>query len=90
MTRTLISLALLTLAACGDKVVVRHDPTGKLAECPAPAFKHVVGQPYAHTLINWRSLRIIRPGDMVTKDYRQDRLNVDLDEAEVIARIWCG
>lgn len=81
-------LALLLLAACGP--VVEHDETGEILVCPAPAFQDFVGQPYVNTLFNWPSLRIIRPGDAVTEDYRTDRLNIDLDDAEVITRIWCG
>ena len=36
------------------------------------------------------SYRVIRPGDAVTMDYRPDRLNVYLDDADVIERIACG
>ncbi|MFT4249835.1 MAG: I78 family peptidase inhibitor [Candidatus Woesearchaeota archaeon] len=36
------------------------------------------------------SYRVIRPGDAVTMDYRVDRLNVYLDEADVIEAIICG
>lgn len=82
--------AFALLAACSSGPVVRHDPSGELGVCPAPAFQDFVGQKYAHTAFDWRMLRIIRPGDAVTKDYRPDRLNVDLDENEVITRIWCG
>lgn len=84
------SLAVLSLAACDTKTVVTHDPSGQLGICPAPAFQEFVGQPYANTKIEWPDLRIIRPGDAVTKDYVENRLNVDLDAAEVITRIWCG
>ncbi|MGR3365540.1 MAG: I78 family peptidase inhibitor [Maritimibacter harenae] len=79
----------LTLAACGS-TTVRHDPTGELGICPAPAFQEFVGQPFKSTRIEWRDLRVIRPGDMVTEDYVQSRLNIDLDEDGVITRIWCG
>lgn len=86
----LIAFASLTLAACTDGAVVERDPTGQLGVCPAPAFQEFVGQPYAHTRFDWKFLRVIRPGDAVTKDYRTDRLNITLDGDEVITRIWCG
>jgi len=34
--------------------------------------------------------RVIKPGMMVTMEYREDRLNVDLDEAGVIRNVRCG
>lgn len=86
----LVLAAGLALAACERETIVRHDPTGALGVCPAPAFQEFVGQPYANARFDWPSLRVIRPGDPVTRDYRQDRLNIDLDEADVITRIWCG
>lgn len=39
---------------------------------------------------NVATIRIIRPGDMVTKDYRTDRLNVELDDNDVVTRVYCG
>ncbi|MDX5366776.1 MAG: hypothetical protein LPK88_10075 [Alphaproteobacteria bacterium] len=36
------------------------------------------------------TIRVIRPGTMVTKDFRIDRLNVDVDESGKITRIYCG
>jgi hypothetical protein len=37
-----------------------------------------------------RSVRVLAPGDAVTLDYNSQRLNIDIDEAEVIERISCG
>ncbi len=36
------------------------------------------------------AMRVIRPGQAVTLDYRADRLNVRLDEEDVITEIDCG
>ncbi|MEX0839863.1 MAG: I78 family peptidase inhibitor [Parvibaculum sp.] len=36
------------------------------------------------------TIRVIRPGDMVTRDYRTDRLNVELDDNDVVTRVYCG
>ncbi len=36
------------------------------------------------------SLRVIRPGTMVTRDYLPDRLNVTLDENDVVSKFHCG
>jgi hypothetical protein len=39
---------------------------------------------------NARTIRWIRPGDMVTMDYRTDRLNIDLDAGNRITGFRCG
>lgn len=36
------------------------------------------------------STRFIAPDTAITMDYRAERLNFDLDGADVIIRIWCG
>lgn len=36
------------------------------------------------------TIRVIRPGTAVTKDFRIDRLNVDVDESGNVTRIYCG
>lgn len=35
-------------------------------------------------------VRVIRPGDAVTMDFRPSRINFTIDENEVISRIFCG
>jgi hypothetical protein len=35
-------------------------------------------------------VRVIKPGQAVTMDYRADRLNVEVDARNAIARITCG
>ena len=37
-----------------------------------------------------RSLRWIRPGDAVTMDYREDRLNIHLGPQNRVTRLTCG
>jgi len=39
---------------------------------------------------NSQSLRWIRPGTMVTMDFREDRLNIELDAANLVVRSRCG
>jgi len=36
------------------------------------------------------TIRVIRPDDAVTQDFRTDRLNVELDAEDNITRIYCG
>ena len=37
-----------------------------------------------------RAVRVIRPGQAVTMDYRADRLNVEIDSADTITAVRCG
>ncbi len=37
-----------------------------------------------------RAVRVIRPGQAVTMDYREDRLNIGVSDANVIIKIYCG
>ncbi len=37
-----------------------------------------------------RTMRWIRPGDIVTMEYRTDRLNIHLDAQNRVARLICG
>ncbi len=34
--------------------------------------------------------RIIRPGEAVTMDYREDRTNIELDGNDRVVRVYCG
>jgi len=36
------------------------------------------------------SVRLLRPGQMVTMDYREGRLNLKLDDKGVIREVTCG
>jgi hypothetical protein len=39
---------------------------------------------------NAKTLRVLAPGDAATMDYNPQRLNIDIDESEVIIRLTCG
>ena len=36
------------------------------------------------------SVRVIRPDTAVTRDYRIDRLNISLDDKDVVTKLYCG
>jgi hypothetical protein len=36
------------------------------------------------------TLRVVHPGDMVTMDYREDRITIEVDENEVIQSLSIG
>lgn len=65
--------------------------------CGAEPVQDRIGRPFSEALRNAiaeesgaERLRVLRPGDMATMDHRPDRLNVHLDDDDVIVRIECG
>ena len=85
-------LAVLPLVACSQTIT--PPPTfGDDATCGADRLAALIDQPV--TAIEQISsvaitLRVIRPGDAVTEDYSEQRLNVQLDNADRIIDLWCG
>lgn len=87
-------LSALLLAGCVD------DEIGQLPEplppeadaCGALALQYLVGQNSAvlAAVDLPHGTRIIPPGTMVTMDYQEDRLNLDIDEANRITRVYCS
>jgi len=60
--------------------------------CGAPDLQGLVGQQRS-TLDRMRfavPLRVIEPGMAVTMDYSAQRLNIELDAAGRIQRVYCG
>ena len=100
MIRTLVILvAGLTLTACATTASttnpdagVQPDPMPEPQPCAAEAYQVLVGQPVGgvHTDSLPRPHRVYGPGDMITEDYRPDRLNIVVGENGVIAEVKCG
>jgi hypothetical protein len=65
--------------------------------CEASRVQSMVGQASsselgrrALQLTGARTIRWIRPGDAVTMDFREDRLNIELDARGRVAALRCG
>lgn len=97
-----LGLALL-LAGCGGLNTApgpEPAPPPRVADadaCGAERVQDRIGRAYDAALgeairaeSGAASMRVVRPGEAVTLDYRPDRLNVRLDEDDVIAEIACG
>lgn len=89
MKRLLLLAPLCTLAAC-----VEAEPPAPLPQpddCQAAAFHGLVGQP--HAVLDRMKLpaaaRVIGPRDAVTTDFRPDRMNFEIGENGLIAKIAC-
>ncbi|HZX18751.1 MAG TPA: I78 family peptidase inhibitor [Pseudomonas sp.] len=93
----LASLTLLALlVGCSSQ-----QPTQPAAEitgdCNVDNMSDVLGQNASAEMIkqaqqqaNAKFLRVLAPGDAATMDYNPQRLNIDIDESEVIIRLTCG
>lgn len=96
MTRRAVIALALTLAACmpdapPDKAPP-PPPEPTTDACGASELQSLVGGPASvlETMKFGKQVRIIRPGMAVTMDYREDRLNIEIDKRETITRIACG
>ena len=91
--------ALLFLSGC-TTVAADQQPVpaeGSGGTCNAAPGQGLIGRQStpqlgaeAQRLTGAARMRWIRPGQMVTMDYREDRLNIDLDEQGRITGLRCG
>jgi len=80
----------LALAACVPQEADRAPDPGQV--CGAAGFQGLIGQPESALsgLTLPQETRVIRPGMAVTMDFREDRLNIEIDAGKRISRIFCG
>jgi len=80
------------LAACVSEEIAPTQPIPFEDTCGAGQFETLLGEPAAdHDLSTpGRPQRILPPNTIITQDYRPERLNIDLDAAGRITRLWCG
>jgi hypothetical protein len=72
------------------------EPSGPAA-CVAERARFVVGRPYSEAVAEEarqaagaRIVRKIEPGGAYTMELRPDRLNLEVDRADVVQRVRCG
>ena len=89
---TLALIAAFTLVQACTELPTMPETNPAPGDCGAENFQHLIGQTYALSNMTQlpQPLRIIRPGMAVTMDYSAQRMNVDLDRADVMTRIYCG
>jgi hypothetical protein len=87
-----VALPLLAIAACATAA-----PEEMAGRCNVRGLEALIGRAAtvelgAEAMERAGALRIrwIRPGDVVTMDYREDRLNIHLDGQNRVLRFICG
>jgi len=100
MKRLLFLMVLTGGALAGCSPVTRPQvelpSTPETRRCEAP-IADLIGKPFtpalsadAKTRSGATTVRVIRPGMAVTMDYRSDRLNIELDERDVVTKLGCS
>jgi len=67
------------------------------SRCDAAAAQFAVGKPATPALLEQarvkagaQTARVLGPNDMITMEYRSDRLNLNADKAATVSRVNCG
>lgn len=96
-----MSALLLALSACttsnGSAPEPMPAPPEMLPNCGMGMLGGYVGHQATADAVaglrEWRGdhkVRVLRPGQMVTMDYLPERLNIHVDESNVIRKFTCG
>lgn len=86
----------LVLVSCGptgeeDVVLVEEPPVSN--ECGAAEAQDLVGkrvEDLASVTFPAEITRFINPGDVITQDFRAERMNIQFGEDGAISRVYCG
>jgi hypothetical protein len=97
MIRVIVPLTLLALSACDYDSKPEGPPPPPPGKCVADGLGGFTGKTRSDTLekkalrlSGSESARWISPGMGVTMDFREDRLNFELDAQGKIVRAFCG
>ncbi|MWB76554.1 hypothetical protein GLS40_00795 [Pseudooceanicola sp. 216_PA32_1] len=84
--------ALVSLSGCIEEEKTAGTVEGDAPSCGAEDLQGIVGKAFDASLIppETKAVRVVRPGMVVTMDYRSDRLNVELNDEDVIVKVTCG
>lgn len=86
-------LLLIALAGCTmTGPDAEPGPSETPDTCDAARFGDLIGQDVTalERRLHLGPVRVIRPGDMVTLDFRPERLNIRIDDNDVIESVECG
>jgi hypothetical protein len=90
-------LPMLVLAAVATAGCAQGQPPAAAAKCNAPQAQFAVGQAATPQLAEEArrrsgssAVRVIKPGDMVTLEFSEQRLNLEVDAANRVLKARCG
>jgi len=94
----LLPLLGVSLSACAGKPMRTGGPLPpQLQACNPDAVQDEVGKPATVERIEAirvrsgsKVVRVVRPGQMVTMDFRGDRVDIRVDAQDVIVSVGCG
>ena len=88
------ALTMFAVAACAPVAPLPGVPTG---ECSAKGLDNMVGRLATPSLVNSAKrragasvVRVLKPGQIVTMEYLNGRLNVNVDEKNRVKSFTCG
>ena len=96
MTRGAVAMVLLTLGACAKPAAPIAEAAAPGVQCDANAVQSLVGQMVvdvtaaAQKRSGARLVRSYRSGDVMTMDFRPDRLNIERDASGKVVKFSCG
>ena len=91
-------LAVVALSGCSTPNAAK-EPVAEAghSRCDAKAASFVIGQKASPELLEQarakagaQNARFLKPDDMITLEYRSDRLNLNTDNSLVVTRVNCG
>jgi hypothetical protein len=89
-----VALTMFVVAACAPVAPLPGVPTG---ECSAKGLGDLVGRAASPSLVSHAKrragasvARVLRPGEVVTMEYLNGRLNVNVDEKNRVKSFTCG
>lgn len=95
-----LSLAVVAVALAGCASTppqAAGGPTTPSGVCNAEGARWAIGSAVNDDVVNRilrdtgsRDARVLRPGQMATMDFREDRVNVDVNDRGAITGIRCG
>ncbi|MFC3551947.1 I78 family peptidase inhibitor [Lysobacter cavernae] len=91
------AVLLLSLSACTSAPPVAGGPQPPSGVCNAEGARWAIGSGVNDDVVNRilrdtgsRDARVLRPGQAVTMDFRQDRVSIDVNDRGAITGIRCG
>ncbi|GAA4857274.1 I78 family peptidase inhibitor [Luteimonas vadosa] len=89
------AMLLFALGACAPIAPPTEDPP--MTSCNADAARVVIGRTASEDVVEQarraagaRVARTLKPGQVVTMEYHPSRLNIDVDDDNVVVNVRCG